>query len=59
MHALLDVAEAPPAGCARTIVPDWVPPSPMLRRAVTQVFPSLVEAHAFIETRLLHTESAD
>ncbi len=46
------------AGVVTLLVPDWVPPSPTARRAATEVFPSLVEAHAFIETRLLHPESA-
>ncbi len=46
------------AGTVTLLVPDWVPPSPAARRAATQVFPSLVEAHAFIESQLRATESA-
>lgn len=46
------------AGMVTLLVPDWVPPSPAARRAATEVFPSLVEAHAFIEARLLTAESA-
>lgn len=41
------------AGMVTLLVPDWVAPSPVARRAATQVFPSLVEAHAFIENHLL------
>lgn len=42
------------AGMVTLLVPDWVPPSPAVRRAVTQVFPSLVEAHAFVKTLAPH-----
>jgi HAD superfamily hydrolase (TIGR01509 family) len=46
------------AGMIVLLVPDWVPPSPAARDAATEVFPSLVEAHAFIEARLLTEASA-
>jgi HAD superfamily hydrolase (TIGR01509 family) len=40
------------AGMVTLLVPDWVPPSSTARRAADQVFASLVEAHAFVATRL-------
>ncbi len=35
------------------LVPDWVTPSPDARQAASAVFASLVEAHGFIEARVL------
>jgi beta-phosphoglucomutase-like phosphatase (HAD superfamily) len=46
------------AGMVTLLVPDWVAPSPVARQAATEVFSSLVEAHAFIEARLSTTNSA-
>jgi HAD superfamily hydrolase (TIGR01509 family) len=45
------------AGMVTLLVPDWVAPSPVARQAATEVFSSLVEAHAFIEARLSTTNS--
>lgn len=45
------------AGMITLLIPDWVPPTFTARQAATQVFPSLVEAHAFIESQLLSTET--
>ncbi len=40
------------AGMLTLLVPDWVPPSSSARRAADHVFASLIEAHAFVATRL-------
>jgi HAD superfamily hydrolase (TIGR01509 family) len=45
------------AGMITLLVPDWVPPSPTARRAAHHVFTSLVEAHAFVATRLMDDAS--
>jgi HAD superfamily hydrolase (TIGR01509 family) len=54
--ALEDSEAGAVAACAAAmitlLIPDWVPPSPAARRAATEIFPSLAEAHAFIEGRL-------
>jgi HAD superfamily hydrolase (TIGR01509 family) len=45
------------AGMVTLLIPDWVPPTAIARQAANQVFPSLFEAHAFIETQILTTEA--
>lgn len=46
------------AGMVTLLVPDWVVPSQVARQAATEVFPSLVEANAYIEARLSVANSA-
>jgi HAD superfamily hydrolase (TIGR01509 family) len=46
------------AGMVTLLVPDWVAPSLVARQAATEVFPSLVEAHAYIEARLSTANTA-
>lgn len=41
------------AGMLTLLVPDWVPPSAIARRAAAHVFPSLAEAHVFVANQLI------
>jgi HAD superfamily hydrolase (TIGR01509 family) len=46
------------AGMVTLLVPDWVAPTSIAVKAATEVFASLVEAHAYIEARLSTASSA-
>jgi HAD superfamily hydrolase (TIGR01509 family) len=46
------------AGMVTLLVPDWVAPSSVARQAATEIFPSLVEAHTYIEARLSAASTA-
>ena len=52
------VVAASIAGMVTLLVPDWVPPSAVARRAASHVLPSLIEAQAFVEATLLTEQPA-